>query len=349
MISRALSPQQILGCAETVAHSVECEIGTSLRVLVVTAMYPHADNEGSGAFVEQQVEQLRVLGHLVDVLHFPGYRSRLEYLKAAVEVFRRTRHKRYSVVHAHYGLTGLPALFRSSTPLVISLHGSDALIGWRGPLLSWVACKFADATIVASSKIARRIPGDVIPCGVDLAVFEPKPKAEARQRLKLELDRKYVLFPFNPIRGIKRFDLASEAVAKLADEGVDIELLTVSKIPNREMPWYYSAADVMILCSNSEGSPTAVKEALACNLPVVSTNVGDVTEITQGIAGVQLTEQTAASLAGALKQVLHPPAGFVFNGRTAMERYSQPKMVQAILRVYRRVIERRTGAVAQAQ
>ncbi len=336
-------------CAETVAHPVECEIGTSLKVLVVTAMYPHAGNEGYGAFVEQQVEQLRALGHQVDVLHFPGYRSPLEYLKGAREVSRRTHRKGYDVVHAHYGVTGLATLFRNGIPLVVTLHGSDALLGWHQPLISRIVCALADATIVASRKIADRIPGEIIPCGVDLPVFEPKPKSEARQRLKLELDRKYVLFPFNPARSIKRFDLASGAVAKLAGEGVDIELLAVSKIPNGEMPWYYSASDVMILCSDSEGSSTAVKEALACNLPVVCTNVGDVTEITQGIAGVHLAEQTAASLARALKRVLYPPAGFVFNGRTAMERYSQPKTVEAILRVYRRVIERRDIAAARSR
>jgi glycosyltransferase involved in cell wall biosynthesis len=324
-----------------------CEV--DLKILVVTAMYPHPGNEGSGAFVNQQVEQLRALGHLVDVLHFPGYRSRLEYVKAAVEVSRRTRRQRYDVVHAHYGLTGLPALFRNATPLVVSLHGSDALIGWHQPLISRIVCRLADGTIVASRKIADRIPGDVIPCGVDLAVFEPKPKAEARQRLNLKSRRKYALFPFNPARRIKRFDLASRAVAKLAGEGVDIELLAVSEVPNREMPWYYSACDVMILCSDSEGSSTAVKEALACNLPVVSTKVGDVTEITQGIAGVHLVEQTAPSLAGALKRVLYPPADFVFNSRTAMERYSQPKTAEAIVRVYHRVIEQRMSAVRFAR
>lgn len=318
-----------------------------LRILVVTAMYPHPGNEGSGTFVMQQVEQIRALGHQVDVLHFPGYRSRLEYFKAAMEVSRRTRRHRYDVVHAHYGLTGLPALFRNATPLVISLHGSDALIGWHEPLISKIACRLADATIVASRKIADRIPGDVIPCGVDLSVFEPKPKAEARQRLNLESQRKYILFPFDSARGIKRFDLASEAVTKLAAEDVDIELLTVSKVPNAEMPWYYSASDAMILCSDSEGSSTAVKEALACNLPVVSTNVGDITEITEGIAGVQLAEQTSASLARALKRVLNPPAGFVFNGRKAMERYSQTKTVEAILRVYRRAIDHSNSAVAR--
>jgi glycosyltransferase involved in cell wall biosynthesis len=320
-----------------------------LRILVVTAMYPHPGNDGFGAFVMQQVKQIRALGHQVDVLHFPGYRSRLEYLKAAVEISRRTRRENYDVVHAHYGVTGLPALFCNGTSLVVSLHGSDALVGWHEPVISRIVCRLADATIVASKKIAERIPGEIIPCGVDLTVFEPKPKAEARQRLELEPRRKYVLFPFDPARSIKRLDLASGAVAKLAAEGVDIELLTVSKVPNAEMPWYYSASDAMILCSDSEGSSTAVKEALACNLPVVSTNVGDITEITEGIAGIEIVDKTPDALAGGLKRVLFPPADFTFNGRAAMGRYSQPKTAEAILQVYRRVIERRDRTARSRQ
>ena len=312
-----------------------------LKILVVTNMYPHAGNEGYGAFVKQQVEQLRALGHLVDVLHFPGYLSQLEYLKAAVEVSRRTRRERYDVVHAHYGVTGLAVLFRNAIPLVISLHGSDALVGWHEPLISRIVCRLADATIAASRKVANRIPGEVIPCGVDLSLFRPKPKTEACQRLKLKSERKYILFPFDPGRGIKRFDLASAAVAELARGGMDIELLTVSKIPNAEMPWYYSAADSMILCSDSEGSPTSVKEALACNLPVVSTDVGDLREIVRGIAGTEIVEQSPVSLAAGLRRVLNRPPDFVFDGRTAMERYSQQKAVEAIVAVYRRVIEQR--------
>ena len=312
-----------------------------LKILVVTAMYPHAGNEGYGAFVKQQVEQLRALGHLVDVLHFPGYLSQLEYLKAAVEVSRRSRREHYDVVHAHYGVTGLAALFRNAIPLVISLHGSDALVGWHQPLISRIVCGLADATIAVSRKVANRIPGEVIPCGVDLSLFRPKPKTEARQRLRLKSERKYILFPFDPTRKVKRFDLASGAVTTLAREGVDMELLTVSKVHYTKMPWYYSAADAMILCSDSEGSPTSVKEALACNLPVVSGDVGDVREIMKGVAGVEIAEQTPDALAGALKRVLNPPPDFVFDGRTSMERYSQQKAVEAIVAVYRRVIEQR--------
>lgn len=344
MSSQALpSPKSILwdGSApkENGGH-----VELSLKILIVTAMYPRPGNEGSGAFVMHQVEQLRALGHDVDVLDFRGDRSKLEYLKAAIDVFYRTRHKRYSIVHAHYGLTGLSALFRSSTPLVISLHGSDALVGWREPLLSRIACKFADATIVVSEKIARRIPGDVVPCGVDLAQFEPKPKAEARNRLGLSLDTKYVLFPFNRARGIKRFDLANAAVQQLQAKMRGVELLTVSQVHYSEMPWYYSAADAMILCSDSEGSPTSVKEALACNLPLVSTDVGDVVDVTRGIEGVEIVEATASALAGALWRVLGRPAAGSFNGRGAMERFSQRRTVEAILSVYRRVIQRRLGS-----
>jgi len=312
-----------------------------LKILVVTAMYPHAGNEGYGSFVKQQVEQLRALGHLVDVLHFPGYLSQLEYLKAAVEVSRRTRRERYDVVHAHYGVTGLAVLFRNAIPLVISLHGSDALVGWHEPVISKIVCRLADATITASRKVANRISGEVIPCGVDLSIFGPKPKTEARQRLRLRSERKYILFPFDRTRKVKRFDLASEAVTILTQEGMDMELLIVSKVDYTEMPWYYSAADAMILCSDSEGSPTSVKEALACNLPVVSTDVGDVREIVRGIAGTEIVEQSAVSLAAGLRQVLNRSPDFVFDGRTAMERYSQQRTINAIVAVYRRVIERR--------
>src|SRR5438132_11299845 len=313
-----------------------------LKILVVTAMYPRFGKESSGAFVMQQVEQLRTLGHDVETIDFPGHRSKLEYAKAAFVVAHQTRRKRYDVVHAHYGVTGLCTLMRNATPMVISLHGSDALVGWIEPLISRVVCALADATIVVNKAIAQRIPGTVIPCVVDLALFQPKPRTAARQRLGLLPACKYILFPFDPARRVKRFDIASGTIKELAARNV--ELLTVSKVHYTEMPWYYSAADAMILCSDSEGSPTSVKEALACNLPVVSTDVGDVREIVRGIAGVQLTEQTAASLAGALKRVLYPPADFVFNGRTAMERYSQPKTAEAILRVYRRVIDRRDRA-----
>jgi len=274
------------------------------------------------------------------VISFPGYRSKWEYFHAAVKVFHQTRNNSYSVVHVHYGVTALAALFRNSTPLVITVHGSDALVGWSEPCITRLMSKMADATIVVNKRISERISGHVIPCGVSLSLFEPKPKAEARNRLGLLSDRKYVLFPFAAHRAVKRFDLASAAVQQLVSEGLDVELLTVSKVHFREMPWYYSAADVMVLCSDSEGSPTSVKEALACNLPVVSFDVGDVKEILAGIPGAEIVDRSAGSLSAALGRAIKPNKGFEFNGRQAIERYSQKNTADAIIDVYRRITKR---------
>ncbi len=312
-----------------------------LSILFVTAMYPHDERPAEGTFVMQQVEQLRLLKHHVDVLHFQGYRSKLEYVKAAIQVRKRTRSVKYDVVHAHYGLSGMVAVFRSATPLVITLHGSDVLIGRLQPMISRLACRFADAVVSVSKQIAARVPGEIITAGVNLNLFQPKGRADSRKRLGLALGKRYVLFPFSPSRTVKRFDLASAAVNRLLAHGLNVELLTVSQVPNGEMPWYYSAADVMILCSDSEGSPTSVKEALACNLPVVTTDVGDVREIGEGIAGFQICAQTAESLAHGLETFLHGGLALAFDGNAAMRRYSLEQTALAIVQVYRRAMKER--------
>jgi teichuronic acid biosynthesis glycosyltransferase TuaC len=306
-------------------------------------MYPHDGNQASGAFVQQQADHLRKAGHAVDVLHIHGDRSKLKYLTSPFDVFARTRATSYDVVHAHYGLSGFPALFRRHTPLVITLHGSDALIGRVQPLISRTVCALADAVIVVSKGIAARIPGDIIPCGIDLALFRAHDRAAARARLGLPADGRVVLFPFHPTRAVKRYELARAAVDRLADLGA--QMLTVSGVRNDDMPWYYGAADVMILCSESEGSPTSVKEALACNIPVVSTDVGDVREILDGVAGCEICDDDAESLAGGLRRVFGR-AGGAFEGRASMARYDQPQVIASIVKVYERVIRHRSSGSA---
>src|SRR5207244_1009661 len=141
---------------------------------------------------------------------------------------------------------------------VITLHGSDVLGKGIERFLSRVIWHFADSVIVVSEEIRNQIPGIVIPCGVDLNVFRPYDRAEARFRLGWSMDKYVVLFPFDPSRPVKRYDLAKAAVEQVTQAGIDVELVPVFKVENRGMPWYYSAADVMVLCSDWEGSPTAI-------------------------------------------------------------------------------------------
>lgn len=309
-----------------------------MRILFVTNMYPSAERPGYGAFVEHQAEGLRRHGHVVDVLEILGSKSKLNYAKAAVEVRRRTVHDGFDIVHAHYGLSAFPASCRRATPLVITLHGSDVLGSRLERSLTRAICRLADAVIVVSEEMRRWIPGTVVPCGVDLSVFTPHDRAEARRRLGLPTHALLVLFPFDPARRVKRYDLARAAVSQLEADGLDVRLVSVSGVHSSEMPWYYSASNAMILCSEREGSPTSVKEALACDLPVVATPVGDLCELFTGIPGTRLCQPNVADLARGLRDVLTEPPGMGFRGRQAMARYDQTHTIARIVDVYASVL-----------
>jgi len=309
-----------------------------MRILFVTNMYPTPERPGYGAFVRQQAEQLRRFGHTVDVINILGFRSRLHYLKGALDVLRRTRTTPYDVVHAHYGLTALPAWFRLHAPLVMTLHGSDVLGGRVERLCSWFMSRLADAVIVVSEEMRQLIPGIVIPCGVDLDLFRPFDRGQARARLGWPSDTYLILFPFDPRRRVKRYDLARAAVDRLTEEGIAAELITVFGVDNREMPWHYSAADAMILCSDSEGSPTSVKEALACDLPVVATDVGDVHELFRGVPGTWLCTRDVGDIARSLREALTVSRTGRFERRAAMAKYNQALTVAKIIDVYNTVL-----------
>src|SRR5262249_15819151 len=134
------------------------------------------------------------------------------------------------------------------------------------------------------------------------------------------------------------YDLARAAVDELGRQGLDIELMSVSGVKNSEMPWYYSAADVMLLCSNWEGSPTSVKEALACNLPVVATDVGDLREIMRGVPGSRICAQNVADIALNLGEVVTASGGGGFQSRSAMVRYDQAATIQKLTDVYQQTL-----------
>jgi teichuronic acid biosynthesis glycosyltransferase TuaC len=310
-----------------------------MRILFVTNMYPSPERPGYGAFVWQQAEQLRQFGHVVDVVNIRGFRSKLNYLKGALEVLWKTSRVAYDVVHAHYGQSAVPACFRFKAPLVVTLHGSDVLeSGLLQSFCSRVISHFVDAVIVVSEEMRKRIPGLVIPCGVDLSVFRPYKRDDARVRLGLPKDKYLILFPFDPARPVKRYDLAKAAVERVTKDGVDAELVTAFTVANSEMPWYYSAADAMILCSDSEGSPTSVKEALACNLPVVATNVGDVGEIMRGVVGTQICTREVGALAHGLREALNISRSGGFEGRAAMAKYDQASTIEKVIGVYNDVL-----------
>ena len=143
----------------------------------------------------------------------------------------------------------------------------------------------------------------IIPCGIDLERFTPLDRQACLNRLGWAADRFHVLFPSNAGNPVKRPALAGAAVAAANRLGIPAEIHYLRGVSNAEVPLWINASDVLLLTSLHEGSPTIVKEALACHLPVVSVNVGDVEEQIRGVEGCHLASADPDALAARLLAV----------------------------------------------
>ncbi|MCW3038463.1 MAG: glycosyl transferase group 1 [Solirubrobacterales bacterium] len=241
-----------------------------MRALVITNMWPSEADPGFGAFVADQVAALRELPDVeVDVFHFgPG-----GYLKAIRDLRATHDAHEYDVLHAHFGLTLVPAVALRGAPLAVTMHGTDLRHPRSGrvtrallPLTALPAAVSSDlATEIAGAGVGRRVA--VLPCGVDLERFVPIGRAEARRRLGLDPHEPCLLFPADPARPGKRHDRA-------IDVANGVRLLSLGGVRPPEVPLWINAANAVVLPSEAEGFGLAVLEALACDVPVLATPVG---------------------------------------------------------------------------
>jgi glycosyltransferase involved in cell wall biosynthesis len=258
-----------------------------MRVLVVTNFLPDAGAPQRGRWVFDQVAEIRRRGIEVEVFGFP--RGRGEYLPATRRLRRLLRAERFDLVHAHYGLAGWCARLAGASPLVVSFHGTDVRHGLVGPLSRRLAWRVDLVAAVSRALFAAEdgrpglppVPGSaVLPCGPDLDRFHPIPRAEARRELGLDPDGAYLLFPADPERPEKRADRAQALAA-----ATGAELLTGGAIDPDAMPLWVNAANAVLVTSDYEGFGLACVEALACQVPVLSTPVGIAPWALAGIDG----------------------------------------------------------------
>jgi glycosyltransferase involved in cell wall biosynthesis len=331
-----------------------------MRVLMVTLQLPTEHRPGTLAPVARQIESLRALGVDVDVLQITGS-PKLKYAAAVPRL--RSRARSADLVHAHFGYCGWAARSQLSRPLVVSFMGSD-LLGTsdaRGRVTRWsrpvVAAnrslaRLVDAVIVKSPQMAAvvaRAGPQVIPNGVDTARFRPLDRVDARNRLGWSSEDRYVLFAGNPGNPRKAYPIARAAVDRAAAAlgGSDeIRMVPLSGIDPDLVPAYLSAADALVMTSHWEGSPNVVKEAMACNLPVVSVPVGDVPQLLEGVEASTVCPRDPVALAEALADVLEQPRRS--DGRRALERkgLGLERVARAVANVYEQVLTRRDGSRA---
>ena len=311
-----------------------------MKILIVSNMYPSAAEPWFGCFVHEQVEDLRALGLDVRVLHFDGRRDRLEYARAARKVRALVAREPFDVVHAHYGLTGAVALAQRRAPVVTTFHGSDTgYIRWQ----AWVSRRVAQrahAVFVSADGAARiRSPrSTVIPSSVDTDLFTPRERADARRRLGWDEDGRYVLFPSARTNPVKRVDVFDATLRELQTLVPDARPVTLAGFSRTDVALVMNAVDALLMTSDSEGSPVTVKEALACQTPVVSVPVGDVATVIADLPGCAVAARDPRALATALVGAFD--AGRPPELRARAEQFSRRRIAERVAAVYEQVAGR---------
>lgn len=319
------------------------------EVLFITNMWPDEVRPYYGSFIHSQATSLAAAGVGVDVLYMRGYTGLPVYARGLVEAPRVARRRPYDVVHVHYGHTALASLAVTRRPLIVSFCGAD-VIGHQRPggtitrksaaeasVFRWLGAT-ASATITKSLEMELALPrplrarNHILANGVDLERFAPRPRAEARAELGWNADEKVMLFLGNPDDPRKNVDLARAAAALVAERVPGARLHEAWAIPPHDVPTYLNAADCLVFPSRGEGSPNAVKEAMACALPIVASPVGDVPERLTGVGNTWVREPEPEAFADAL--VLALAADRAPDARRAVEPLAIDRVADRLLDIY---------------
>jgi teichuronic acid biosynthesis glycosyltransferase TuaC len=313
---------------------------TPVRVLVVTNFMPDAGAPQRGRWVRDQVDEVRRRGVDVDLFEFA--RGRGEYLPAARRLRALLRQERFDLVHAHYGLAGWVAKLAGAAPLIVTFHGTDVrhhLVGHLSRRLAWrIDLVAAVSRALFEAEDGRpglpAVPGSaVLPCGPALERFAPTSREEARRALGLEPDGRFLFFPANPARPEKRHDRAAALAAAC---GAD--LLSGGSIEPQRMPLYMNAANTVVVTSDYEGFGMTAVEALACDVPVLSTPVGIAPYALGGVEGCLCADFDLDDWEAAARRHLEADDPRVAGTARAATLSAAP-MAERVIEAYRAVAE----------
>lgn len=292
-------------------------------------------------FIYEQTKSLELLNIEIELFLIKG-KGILGYLKNIKRLREAIKSKNFDIVHAHNGPSGFIAIFQRIVPVIITFHGSDINLRYLNIISSFTRL-FSKWNIFVSQKMYDKIyikPSakySIIPCGINLNVFYPIDKNMARNELGLSLTGKYILFGAAFNNHIKNYSLAKKAVELVAVNYEVIEL----KNKSREEVWYLlNACDVLLLTSKSEGSPQVIKEAMACNCPIITTNVGTVKEIIGETRNCYVTDFNAKSIAEKLLAIL--ATGERANGQEYIKKYDNSLIASQIVKVYHTLVPKVT-------
>ena len=295
---------------------------------------------GISPIVKAQWESLLKKGIKIDYYKIKG-KGIVGYLSHVIPLRKLLKKKSYELIHAHYSFSAfIVSLTLTKIPIVVSLMGSDAFEKYfYKHLIKIFSLLFWKEVIVKSSQMKTQIglkDAIIIPNGVNLKKFRIINKSIAKKKVNFN-ENKHIIFIANQTKFEKNIKLAEEAFSLIQDEKIELNIVfDKNGIDHNKIPYFINAADVLLLTSLWEGSPNVIKEAMACNCPIVSTDVGDVKMIISGTKGCYITSMSSEDIANKLTLALN------FNGRTNgrenIAHLESSKIADKIIKIYNKMI-----------
>lgn len=276
-----------------------------MRLLLI-----HSGNAVSGdsaryTFVREQGEALRSLGCEVEYYAIIG-RGVIGYLKNVSSLRKKINEYQPDIIHAHFGLCGMVAVLATNRPVVITCHNGETLT-WYGNVITSLALQRAAHTICVAQHIYNKLylkpkRYTIQPCGIDISALPLMDKAEAQAAMNLPTDKINILFggAFSNLR--KNVALAKAALDILKRD--DINLIEMRGFNRQQVAMLYNGCDMLLLPTKSEGSPQVLKEAMACNCPIVATDVADIAFLLDGVKNSYVTTFDPAEVAEKIRRVI---------------------------------------------
>ena len=303
-----------------------------MRILIIAS----GNSLQISPFVKEQAESLMEQGLSIDFFLIKG-KGLFGYLRNYFLLIKKVKHEEYDLIHAHYGLSGLLATMQLSVPVIITFHGSDVNMK-KNYIFSRIASRLSTANIFVHRSLSEKLkiyrnPPNIIPCGFDNNLFYPIPKDKAREILKWEKSKHYIVFSSSFDNKIKNVQLAWLATSDINN----CDLIELKGYGKEQINLILNASDLLLVTSLSETGPIIVKEALACNCPIISTNVGDVQKLIRNVENCYISSYNPENIKKRIKLVFSNNKRT--NGHQLIKNFNLENIAYKIIDVYKHTLK----------